>query len=139
MRKAILLFATTALVLGSALVALAQTDDPADPERPLMTGIEQVLADLVDDETLSQEQADAVVGALEAKREELRTEREAVREQLQEFWADDQLSQEEIDQLPEWHRWSQMDELLDDGAITRDEIRQMRRLDRFGPRHGFGH
>lgn len=142
MRKAILTVATAALVLGGSLVALAQTEettDEVDRRGPIGHAIEEVLDELVADETLTQEEADAVISALEAKRDEFVAEREQLREQLQEFWEDDQLTQEEIDQLPEWHRWSQMTDLLEDGVITRDELGEFRRGDRFGGggfRHG---
>jgi hypothetical protein len=142
MRKAILAVATAVLVLGGSLVVLAQTEETTDElhkRGPIGHAIEEVLDELVADETLTQEQADAVISALEAKRDEFVAEREQVREQLREFWEDDQLSQEEIDQLPEWHRWSEMTDLLEDGVITRDELGEFRHGGRFGGggfRHG---
>lgn len=140
MRRAILAVATAALVLGGSLVVLAQSEGTTgEVERgPIGHAIEEVLDQLVADETLTQEHADAVISALEAKRTEFAAEREQLREQLQEFWEDGQLTQEEIDQLPEWHRWSQLDDLLEDGAITRDELGEMRRggLGGGGFRHG---
>jgi polyhydroxyalkanoate synthesis regulator phasin len=135
MRKAILTVATAALVLGGSLVVLAQSEETTDEvaERgPIGHAIEEVLDELVADKTLTQEQADAVISALEAKRDEFVAEREQLRERLQEFWEDDQLTQEEIDQLPEWHRWSEMTDLLEDGVITRDELGEIRRGGRFG-------
>jgi hypothetical protein len=139
MRKAILATATAALVLGGSLVVLAETTDTDTIERGPGAGIEAVLDELVADETLTQAQADAVMERLEAKRAEFREERLELREQMREFWADDQLTQEEIDQLPGGHRWSEMSDLLEDGVITRDELRDMRRSGGFGGggfRHG---
>lgn len=141
MRKAILTAATAALVLGGSLVVLAQTDgstDEVDQRGPIDHAIEEILDELVSAETLTREQADAVISALEAKRDEFVAEREQLREQLKEFWEDDQLTQEEIDHLPEWHRWNKMTELLEDGVITRDELGKFRRGGRFGG-GGFHH
>lgn len=146
MRKAIVAITTAALLVGGSLAVLAQTEETeATEERPIGYAIEAVLDDLVADETLTQDQADAVIDALVAKRQEFRTEREQMREQMREFWADDELTQEEIDQLPSWHRWSQASEMLEDGTITRSELGELRRdRDRLtdgtgqggGPRHG---
>lgn len=130
MRRAIIATATAVLVLGGSLVAFAQTSADTDDRGQPGTAIEAVLDDLVADTTLTQEQADAVLEALENRRAEFRAEREQLREQMreqvQEFWADGELTQDEIDQLPEWHRWRQASELLEDGAITRGEMGQMR-------------
>lgn len=140
MRKAILATATAALVLGGSLVVLAQTTETTDvDERGPGSVIGAVLDELVADDTLTRAQADAVIERLEVKRTEFREERLELREQMQEFWADDQLTQEEIDQLPEGHRWSEMTDLLEDGVVTRDELREMRRGGGFGGggfRHG---
>lgn len=139
MRKAILATATAALVLGGSLVVLAETTDTDAYERGPGSAIEAVLDEMVADNTLTQAQADAVIERLEAKRTEFREERLEIREQMQEFWADDQLTQEEIDQLPEWHHWSELSDLLEDGVVTRDELRDMRRGRGFGGgafRHG---
>lgn len=140
MRKAILAAVTAALVLGGSLVVMAQADVAGtDDERgPIGSAIDEVLDDLVADDTLTRAQADAVIEALDARRAEFRAEREQMREQMEEFWADDQLTQEEIDQLPDWHHWSQMTDLLEDGVITRDELGGMRRgpFGGGGPRHG---
>lgn len=141
MRRAVLTVATGALILGGSLVVLAQSDDEsateAEQRGPLGHAIEEVLADLVADDTLTQDQADAVIEALEARRSELRQEVEAAHDQLEEFWEDDQLTPEEIDQLPQWHRWRGLSDLLEDGVITRDELGAMRGdgpLRRFVPR-----
>lgn len=140
MRKAILAAVTAALVLGGSLVVMAQADvaETDDERGPIGSAIDEVLDDLVADDTLTRAQADAVIEALDARRAEFRAEREQMREQMEEFWADDQLTQEEIDQLPDWHHWSQMTDLLEDGVITRDELGGMRRgpFGGGGPRHG---
>lgn len=128
MRKAILAVATGALVLGGSLVVLAQDGATGDTDRPAKGAVVEVLDELVSEGTLTQEQADAVIAALEVKRDEVRAEHEAVRQQLEEFWADDELTQEEIDQLPGWHRLSRASDMLEDGVITRDELRDLRPL-----------
>lgn len=127
MRRAMIATVTAVLVLGGSLVAFAQASADTEDRGQVGTAIEAVLDGLVVDKTLTQDQADAVLEALETRRTEFRAEREQLREQVQEFWADGELTQDEIDQLPEWHRWRQASELLEDGAITRGEMGQMRR------------
>lgn len=128
MRKTLLIMATSALVVGGSLVAVAWTDETAaDNERgPIGHAVEEVLDELVADDTLTREQADAVLDALEERRDEVRAEMEETRALLDEFWSDGELTQEEIDRLPEWHRWSELTEALEDGVITRDEVEDLR-------------
>lgn len=139
MRKTILAAAIGALVLGGATVVAAQTDDTVteatEADGPIAGAVGEVLAGLVADGTLTLAQADAVTDALVARRDEWRAEREAVRDLLEEFWADDELTQAEIDQLPDGHPLRELSELFDDGSISRDEVRDLRPgRGGFGPR-----
>lgn len=138
MKKALLAVAVGVFVLAGARLVIAQTEEePTDsPLGRIGTAIQEVLDDLVADDTLTQDQADAVIDALIEKRDEVKAEREQLREMIDEFWSDDQLTQEEIDQLPDGHPWSRLSELLDDGVITRDELSELRPLHRH--RRGFG-
>ncbi len=101
--------------------------------------IGDVLADLVEDGTIDQEQADAIADALVERRTELREQAEALREQMREFLADGTLSAEGLAQLRETHPLRNLDQYLEDGQLTRDELRELRGIG-FGPGHHFrGH
>ena len=119
--------------------ASAQTDDAttvtAEDRRPHPGAIlDQVLDDLVEDETLEQDQADAVKEALEAKRDELkekygdrkdrREHRREMREQIQSWLEDGVISAEELAELPfDLPRTEDgpLAEALEDGQITQAE------------------
>jgi hypothetical protein len=138
MRKALMVLAVGVFVLGGAAIAVAQTDeDEPTPLGRIGSVIQEVLDELVADTSngFTQEDADLVIEALTEKREELRAERQALRAQLEEFWSDGQLTQDEIDQLPENHPWRQLPDVLEDGVITRDELQSLRPFGR-GHRHG---
>lgn len=99
--------------------------------------LQDVLEGLVEDGTLTQEQADAVTDGVETRREEIRAEREAFREQLRGFLEDRVISADELAQLPEDHPLRNVDEaLLDDGQLTEDELAELRPI---GRGHGHGH
>lgn len=138
MKKILLAVAVGVFVLAGASVVVAQTDEQAtdSPLGRIGTAIQEVLDELVADDTLSQDQADAVVDALIEKRDEVKAERDRVREMVEGFWSDDQLTQEELDQLPEGHPWNRLSELMDDGVITREELSELRPHHRH--RRGYG-
>lgn len=130
MRKASLVV-TALLVIGIGTVALASV--PAEAEKGSenhRTGIlEGVLADLVADGTISQDQSDAVLEALKEKKEEISRQREEARELLKSFWEDGVLTQEEIEQLPFSGRilgLGGVSEALEDGQISKEEIKELR-------------
>lgn len=141
MRKTVAILAVGALVIGGAVAALAQTegDDQAPTtetaEHKRMPLMSEVLGDLVADGTINQSQADAITAALEEKRAEVREKIEAHRELMRSLWEDGVLTAEEINQLPEDHPFRDSDgpvaEYLDDGELTKDELREL------GPRPGF--
>ncbi len=88
-----------------------------------------VLADLVEENTISQDDADAVLNAVEEKAEELRAEREATRELIKGFLEDDVITEAEASQLPDDHPIfsERLDEAWEDGELTLEELRQARR------------
>ena len=98
--------------------------------------LEEVLDGLVEDGTLTQEQADAVTEGVETQREEIRSEHEALREQLRGFLEDGALSADELAQLPEEHPLRNLDTYLEDGQLTEDELSE---LGPIGPGRGHGH
>ena len=101
--------------------------------------LQDVLDGLVDDGTLTQDQADAVTDGVENRLEELRTERDALREQMRTFLEDGVLSADELAELPEDHPLRNLDQFLEDGQLTQDELRQLRPLGRGFHGHGPGH
>jgi len=124
----------------------ATPDDSQAPEgrflRPALGFLEEVLDDLIADGTLTDEQADAVVDAVEAKARDLIEEHGGeLRERLRDgrgHWGpfknglrfgalldDGGIDQEEYDALDDDHPLKQIDvtEYLEDGTITPDELR----------------
>jgi polyhydroxyalkanoate synthesis regulator phasin len=123
-------------------------DDSQEPEgrflRPALGFLEDVLDDLIADGTLTDEQADAVVDAVEAKAQDLIDEHGGeLRERLRDgrgHWApfknglrfgalldDGGIDQDEYDALVEDHPLKQVDvtEYLADGTITPEELREL--------------
>ncbi len=141
------------LIVGAAGAVLAQSgatgttdtttpavDASASPgatdttKRPGEGVLADVLADLVTKGTITQAQSDAITAALDARRAELKAEREALRELWTTILEDGQITEDEIAQLPEDSPLRSIDGLLDDGVITQDELRGLGGLGR-----GFGH
>ena len=148
MRKLILVVTAGALLFVGASVAVAQTDDAADTPVGRVGGfITEVLDGLVTDGTITQDQADAVVTALEDRRSEFQAQREELRAAWDEAWSDDVLTEDEAAALADSTRFG--DRLVDpegplaeywaDGQLTRDELESARGefgLGRGGHRHG---
>ncbi len=137
MRKRIVIMAVAgATLVGGAAVASAQevTDEtPQGSEQGwgwrahrLADIIGNVLGDLVGDGTITQNQADAIEGALTAKAEEMRDARQL----LASFWEDDALTTDEIAQLPEPNVFTDPDgpfaDALSDGILTKTELEELR-------------
>jgi Spy/CpxP family protein refolding chaperone len=120
--------------------AAAQTDEaPAvtdEVRRPHPGGIlDDVLGGLVEDGTLTQDQADAVKDAMVAKREELkekfgdrierRVRRHRMRAQIQEWLEDGVITADELSELPEdlpiLADDGPLADALEDGQITQEE------------------
>ena len=129
----------------SSGVATAQTTDTTagsvDPDADPAIGpreevLDEILASLVEDGTLSSDQAAAVKDRFIAKHDELLADRrerreatQSIREQIRAFLGDDVISAEELAQLPESHPLRDASgpfgDALADGQITRDELRDV--------------
>ena len=126
---------------AQSIVDEVATDDPGEPATELGLKfrdglLEQVLDELVSAGTLTQEQADAIVGAIEDKIDARRAEAERLRELWQGFIEDGVISQDEIDQLPGdsplREAWNS---IAEDGQVT---LEQLRGLHPFGGHRGPG-
>lgn len=131
-------FVTT--LISSPEIALAEEEVEADDDRgpiPRIIGfLEEVLDELVEEGTITEEQADAIVAATEAKAEEVKAEAGERHELIKSLLEDDVITEEEAAQLPEdaWVVDDRFDEAWEDGELTSDEIVE------FGPhprRHPF--
>jgi len=155
MKKIFVSLAAASVLVVGAFVASAVSSSFAEAQSPDTTATEQpqrpergailaeVLDGLVSDGTINQSQADAVEGAILAKREELkekygdrgpraRAHRLGI---LRGLLADGVISADEIAALPEDHPLrtgdSRLSELLDDdGQITREELEAFREANR---------
>ncbi len=102
--------------------------------------VEDVLADLVAQDVITQAQSDAITEALQTRVDERRAEMQAraeemraTWEQIQGFLEDDVITQDEIAQLPADSPLRQaFESIAEDGQITLEQLRQL------GPRAGFG-
>jgi len=137
-------FAASTIVDGQAL---AQTADEPAAERPDIPKpgniLDEVLSDLVEDETLDQGQADAVKAALAARHEEVRAEIDEWRQDhpgrfergfargfaMSDLLEDGVIDAGELAELPDDHPLKDPDgpaaEFLDDGELSDDELRQL--------------
>lgn len=92
--------------------------------------LDDVLTDLVEDGTIDQGQADAIVEALTAKAEELKATRQELRQLISDLLEDGALTADELAQLPEGHPFNDPDgrfaDALEDGELTIEEIREAR-------------
>ena len=91
--------------------------------------LDEVLSELVSSGVITQDQSDAITSALTDKAEERRAEFEAERERLEAMWTqirgfleDDVITSDEIAQLPADNPFSNLQDILADGQITRDEL-----------------
>lgn len=88
--------------------------------------LEEVLADLVSEGTITQEQADAITEALGTKADEIKAENQELRELISGFLEDGVITADELAQLPEGHIFNDPDspyaDAVADGELTREEI-----------------
>ena len=122
----------------TALAQVApQPTESDDATGPREAALDEVMSGLVADGVITQEQADAVKEALQAKGEELRAERQerraerkAQRELIRSFLEDDVIDANELAQLGDDHPLNDPDgpaaPYLDDGQLTKDELRELR-------------
>ncbi|MCL1692837.1 MAG: hypothetical protein M3096_04060 [Actinomycetia bacterium] len=133
-------FAASMIVDGQAI---AQTIDEPAVERPDIPKpediLDEVLADLVADDTLDQGQANAVKAALETRHEEARVQRDEWREDnpgraerdpaIAGMLEDGVIDEDELAELPDDHPFNDTNgpaaEFLDDGELSADELREL--------------
>lgn len=138
MRKTFIAIAVGALLVVGATAAYAQTDDDTTetPIERVGTMIADVLADLVDDGTITADQAEAVETALVDAREARHAERAAMHEAFEAALEDGVITADEAADLPE--RLTDPDGPLADawadGELTQEELDEARA--EFGGRRG---
>ena len=118
-------------VVSAPDTAVAQEETAVEDGGILHRGLDflgDVLDDLVGDGTIDNGQADAILDAVEAKAEEVKAEREALRVAIKGYLEDGVLTEAEAANLPEdhWLLSDVFDEAWADGELTTDEIREAR-------------
>ena len=100
--------------------------------------LDDVLADLVADGTITQAQADAITSALQTAADEKIAELEAQHQQMQEMWTqikgfleDGVITSDEIAQLPADNPFTNLTDILADGQITQEELDSVMPFDGF--------
>lgn len=128
-----------ALLIGAGLIATAVSSpriasaQEDSGERGRLSGafgfLDEVLDDLVGDGTITQDQADAIISASEAKLSEQREERRAGRRLLEDLLDDGVITDDEASQLPDDHFLfdDRFDEAWEDGQLDSDDLRAWRR------------
>jgi polyhydroxyalkanoate synthesis regulator phasin len=131
--------ASTAVAAAPSATPAPSAGTTVKPERT-DTVLTDVLDELVTKGTITAAQKTAIVDAVSAERTARHEARQATREQLRTFFEDGVLTQAEFDQLPADSPIRAVTGLMDDGQITRDELRGIGRGLLGGGRggHGFG-
>ena len=139
------------IVVGAAFVASAvSSPDPAiaqeengetRPEGPfprVLRFLEEILDDLVGEDTLTQDQADAVLEAAEEKASELKAGIRENRELLEGLLEDGVITKDETADLPEDHFLfdDRFDEAWEDGELSAEDLGGLHRHWRRPFRHG---
>lgn len=130
-------FVASTVSLGAASAQTTDTPIVDDEVGPREAVLDEVVQSLIDDGTITEDEAVIVKERFVAKHEELAGERQARQEQRREdhelilgFLDDDVISASELAQLPEDHPLRNTDGVfssaLEDGQITRDELDQVR-------------
>lgn len=129
-------FAIASTATAPAVAQEAETAVVAGPPRRGAI-LEEVLQGLVEDGTITEAQKTAIVDALQARIAEIREEFPGPRRphgvlgpRIREALADGVITADELEELPDGHPLKDPDgpaaPYLDDGQLTRDELRQMR-------------
>lgn len=128
-----------ALLIGAGLIAtavssprIASAQEDSEERGPLSGAfgfLDEVLDDLVGEGTITQDQADAIISASEAKLSEQREERRAGRRLLEDLLDDGVITDDEASQLPDDHFLfdDRFDEAWEDGQLDSDDLRAWRR------------
>lgn len=116
--------------LGAPSIASAQeesTDSDDWEGHRGFTFLSEVLADLVEEGTIDQSDADAILAAAAEKAEEIWAERNELRELIHDMLEDGVITESEAEQLPDDHPFlgERFDEAWEDGELTVDEIREL--------------
>ena len=139
---------TTVVPAAESPSSSASTGGPVTPPKVEQkdTVLTDVLDDLVSKGTITANQKQAILDGIAAERTARQEQRKALREQLKaqrqqlkDFLSDGQITQDELDKLPEDSPLRRLTNLMDDGKITTDELRGLGRAFGFGRDHGFGH
>ena len=128
-------FVASAVSSPDTAAARAGTEEkrPTGPFPRVMGFLEEVLNDLVGDDTITEDQADAILEAAEQKASEVREEIRESRELLEGLLDDGVITE---DELPEDHFLfdERLDEAWEDGELSSDDLRGAHRRGPF--RHG---
>ncbi len=125
-------FATSVISAPGTASAQEETTGTVEERKgPFHRGFEflsGVLDDLVGEGTISQEDAHAVLNAVEEKAAEVKAEHEAMRELIKGFLEDGVITEDEAAQLPDDHGIfnERFDEAWADGELTSEELREAR-------------
>lgn len=109
---------------------------PAGPFPRVLGFLEKVLNDLVGDDTITEDQADAILEAAEQKASDVREEIRESRELLEGLLDDGVITEDEVVELPEDHFLfdGRFDEAWEDGELSPEDLRGPHRRGPF--RHG---
>ncbi len=124
---------------GTAAAREGTGEERTDGPIPRVIGLlEEILDDLVGDDTITQDQANSIIEAAEAKASEVRDELRENRELLEGFLDDGVITEEEASQLPEDHFLfdDRFDEVWEDGELSAEDLRGIHHGLRRPFRHG---
>lgn len=133
-------FLTAVITLPGTAQAQEDATETEDrgPISRLIGFLGDVLDGLVEDGTITQDQADAIVEATNTRVDEVRDQHRARHEQLSGLLEDEVITEDEASKLPDQH-WlfgGAFDEAWEDGELTIEELRDARP---FRGGHDFGH
>ena len=115
----------------NVIPAADATPTPAASTAPAPVAKDSLLSDVLDGlvtkGTITAAQKAAILDALATERTARRTLRQQERQQLKDFLSDGVITQDELDQLPADSPIRKLTGILDDGKITVDELRGLRR------------
>lgn len=126
-------FVTAAISAPGVAAAQDNSNEPSEeihvgPFQDHRPFLEDVLSDLVEDGTIDQSQADAIVEAVDAKAAEIWAPAQNIRGLITRLFEDGVLTAEELDQLPDVFPFNQLERILgdalDDGEVTLDEFKE---------------
>lgn len=121
---------------GTAAAREGTDEEGSDGPIPRIMGLlEEVLDELVGDDTITQDQADAILEATEEKATEVKDELRASRELLEGMLDDGVITEEEASELPADHFLldDRFDEAWEDGELSLDDLGGLLHHHRRGP------